>query len=85
MIVKESEARDKWCPFSRVMLVTGTPNGMVAVSGNRMNAPPQDIAAQAEARNPKDARCIGSRCMAWRYADDSVMAGSCGLAGHVDD
>lgn len=28
-----------------------------------------------------DARCIGNRCMAWRWTDPGFEAGYCGLAG----
>jgi hypothetical protein len=70
----EDEAKTKWCPFVR------HPVNMPGYSnGNRFNKPSLDATC----------RCIGSRCMAWRWeilvADESMRnkndRGCCGLAG----
>jgi hypothetical protein len=81
----EDEAKTKWCPFARVSLA-GTKlqisphNRAEADHGSRVDSVP----------NPPYARCLGSACMAWRWAqeplpavvDDAVEGrGYCGLAG----
>jgi hypothetical protein len=51
----EDEAKEKWCPFVRYKSVRG--EGI-----NRwVEEEPQ--------LNPDAARCIGSRCMAWRWTN----------------
>ena len=78
----EDEARQKWCPFVRVMYSYGEGDpGAVAASVNREGGV-----------IPHDCRCIASDCMAWRYdpqatAFDAELTGKerphgyCGLAG----
>lgn len=76
MILKESEAKAKWCPFVRAM----HPNVAENISGiNR----PHHLDAFPEHH------CIASACMAWRiiHADQGMrgthvpVGGYCGLAG----
>lgn len=52
MLVTEEEAKTKWCSFAR----TTDPSESAAV--NRM----------AGGRPDPEARCLGSGCMAWRWA-----------------
>ena len=73
----ESEARQKWCPFVRFN----------ETGANRWTFVDEPDGEYAE--NPDFARCIGSKCMAWReygvvspqYPNRSVTHGYCGLAG----
>lgn len=77
MIVREAEASESWCPFVRS---PWTPDGDGAAAVNRRRD-----------RKPADAApCLGSRCMAWRWAviegvvgeaSASETRGFCGLAG----
>lgn len=64
MILFESEAMSRWCPFAQVGTVLHvprpglTPDRTVGASGNRGTT----------MRRPLDATyCIGSQCMAWRW------------------
>ena len=82
----EDEARQKWCPFARVAMISSSdiecpPCNRLAIDG-----------VSGLEKNPAGARCIASDCMAWRqYADipaDSPyydpelgLGGHCGLAG----
>lgn len=77
----EEEAKEKWCPFARQ--VVG--DAQAAASGNR------DLNCGGPLAVHDGNRCIGSRCMAWRWSEglypkDSFMGGEpsrgyCGLAG----
>jgi hypothetical protein len=81
--MKESEAKEKWCPFSMAPMFIGQ-SGFG--TGNRSF--PAD--KHDEHFRPK---CLGSACMAWRWnvVDSSgpeieslplkVHGGYCGLAG----
>lgn len=77
MIIHESRSAEHWCPFGR-KLMGDTEIG--AAAGNR------DGRDRPEVVSP----CIGSDCMAWRWAyvsgpiGDPVTSdtrGFCGLAG----
>jgi hypothetical protein len=69
--VTEEEAKTKWCPLVR------------------SSAPDDNGASNRWARDPFDGPsnvCIGSACMAWRWADrpdplEALGFGFCGLAG----
>lgn len=87
----ESEAAERWCPFARVQ-------GRNEPAANRF------MVRSADGRefdpNPVQSRCIGSRCMAWRWATGgpdmgfgdveetpgllAARVGFCGLAGKGD-
>lgn len=74
MIIQESDAANRWCPFVRLPWTSDTTSA--AATNRRSNATPEKLAP-----------CLGSRCMAWRrvadvdpdrgHGDD----GFCGLAG----
>lgn len=75
MMLTEKEASTRWCPFTRIG--AGTVGQVVPV--NRLGN--GDIDTRA--------RCIGSRCMAWRWngmhptfkgEPIGEKTGSCGLA-----
>jgi len=76
----EDEAKGKWCPFARAV---------VAVSETTQGLPPQYKAMASGNRflNGTISPCIGSGCMAWRWAlprsieSAETEAGYCGLAG----
>lgn len=68
-MMTEQEAAKKWCPFARVATpVTAYPTGHVitAIASNRASKTAKDAKLEAEVC-PESARCIGSRCMAWRW------------------
>ena len=73
----EEEAKEKWCPFTRVGFWINAPDdSFLATSGNRMT-PMND-----------ECNCIASGCMAWRWSRKdfknlprSEWYGYCGLAG----
>lgn len=84
MILTESQAREKWCPFSRVV-EAGGPVGIPAY--NRAHHQSND----APVSYPAGGLCLGSKCMAWRFERFPVATtgntelrsdrGYCGLAG----
>ena len=56
----EDEARQKWCPFARVAMISSSdiecpPCNRLAIDG-----------VSGLEKNPAGARCIASDCMAWR-------------------
>lgn len=65
MLVSETEAREKWCPFARVLKHTGS----AAAAVNRTNQ--ENLLGT----------CLGSQCMAWRFGVLDDVNGYCGLAG----
>jgi hypothetical protein len=91
MMLTETEAGSRWCPFSRC-LTTGEKgtNGVALTAINR--------GLNGEVGGPATA-CVASSCMAWRFAREEVRApnlnqfpadrgeyrqsdkGYCGLAG----
>lgn len=57
MLLSESEAKTRWCPFSRVIVYDSATDRPVA--GNRW---------QHEASGAIiNSMCLGSGCMAWRW------------------
>lgn len=67
--VSEKEAKQMWCPFSRVVTADGQP------AGNRI-----DKTGQA----PLGTDCFASGCMAWRWSMTAGVVptvGYCGLCG----
>lgn len=82
--VTEEEARQRWCPFGRVAVGSkgiGSMNFMPQVpSFNRI--------AVSETEQALVSTCVGSRCMAWRVAEQSpalppglvAASGCCGLS-----
>jgi hypothetical protein len=92
-IVTESEARKKWCPFARVLLP-------VNQAGNRISTFHLQLAKKSDPRDHEyylqqeaDCNCLGSRCMAWRWAgyrkvrsgvvpQQDEAHGYCGLSGN---
>ena len=83
MLLTESEAKTKWCPFARL------PHGLNRVGGASLDDGPMIAASVC---------CIASQCMAWRWDgyrhDNGVFSaqtekhqervGHCGLAGKVE-
>lgn len=81
MIVTEEQAKEKWCPFARVLLP-------VHQVGNRISTFHMEVARKSDPRDFEhyqrqvaDCNCIGSRCMAWRFTSRFGGEGYCGLAG----
>ena len=80
----EEEAKTKWCPFVRVLAsIDIGPNPVAITSFNVDN------------KGSRHGECIGSACMAWRWAcrpgsngadgrpKDYPGDGYCGLAGEL--
>lgn len=64
MIVTEKEAATKWCPHART--IGFHPMGTLVVR-NRTTAVSDPTVDQQTREAPPACRCIGSRCMAWRW------------------
>lgn len=84
MTYTEEEAREKWCPFARLM--DCLPNNEFCVTANRT-----DVNDEFGERFEQLNKCIASDCMAWRKAripkgiQASVEGGYCGLAGRLSN
>jgi hypothetical protein len=93
VLLTEDEAKEKWCPFTRALYVADADddddddelfedqdpvhNRLVVEGVND-----QGFSAGEELDQGKT--CLGSRCMAWRWAlrpTDGAKVGYCGLAG----
>jgi hypothetical protein len=79
----ETEAQQRWCPLLRA---EGGTVRLGATPASNSIAPTD---AHRAVRNPSWSTCIGSRCMAWRWAPRRLgngqlvpaETGYCGLAG----
>ena len=74
MMISEEVAKTKWCPLA-VVIVRDMYSG---AAGNRSNDKNTGLLTGA--------RCLGSRCMAWRWeiyngAEAVHQAGDCGFCG----
>lgn len=58
----EGEARQRWCPFARLMFVYGAGTGDVGAVAGTVNRVLGSI--------PENSCCIASDCMAWVWAED---------------
>lgn len=68
----EEEAKQKWCPFVRVLVAPNDATWQGSMVTNRGDVPAE----------PADTRCLGSDSMAWRPSGTrSNPTGFCGLAG----
>lgn len=81
-MLTEAEAKERWCPFARVVV-----RPTQEISGRQVVF--QDCVSinrfeEADPGLPSGAKCIGSQCMAWRWAAEGGYGGRpgfCGLAG----
>lgn len=60
MMHTEEEAAELWCPYVRAVDGPGDASNRVRVAYTNTDATPSD--------RPYWARCIASKCMAWRWA-----------------
>ena len=67
----EAEAAERWCPMVRA---AHWPAPTAATNRSHQDEP-----------NPVEARCIGSRCMMWRWHGNQARDGYCGLAGRPQE
>lgn len=80
MLLNEKEASQTWCPFQG-----GGRAWAHSLRPALRPAGPEDVRLGVEHRS-----CIGSKCMAWRFAvvrragEDLAPVGYCGLAGAPD-
>lgn len=89
----EEQAKQKWCPFSRVAMVKReasrltytTPfNRIMEFKTGKLDELPEPVV-------PFNSFCIGSKCMAWRWqvpflpeeGKEQSTQGHCGLAGDL--
>lgn len=72
----DAEAREKWCPFSRIGDVSQEGETAAAINRNTGHLVSRDLYFAKEP--PASCRCIASDCMAWRAFRNN---GYCGLAG----
>lgn len=63
----EEEAKTKWCPFSRVSVMQ---DGAVAYGAPVLNR--IEMHRKNSPEYPVGSMCIGSACMAWRRARETV-------------
>jgi hypothetical protein len=61
MILTEAEAKTKWCPFGRFL-------AEVRVNRTTVAAAAVNTAGANDIRGQATSICIGSHCMAWRWA-----------------
>lgn len=89
MILTEQEAKEKWCPLSRVLVIGQ--NGMpMSMPFNRTIQTDQKVVANAPTGEitlslPESCQCAGSVCMMWRWLDKPPTEpedrrGFCGVA-----
>jgi hypothetical protein len=75
MLLSEDEAKERWCPEARVSYLHETAeNGVTASTYNRT----------WNGYELREARCLGSKCMAWRWINPAIgrqTHGYCGKAG----
>lgn len=63
----EDEAKTKWCPFTRVVVAFADTMSQAATANRDQ---PSTYGAY-----PGPTSCIGSVCMAWRWAQPGIVAG----------
>jgi hypothetical protein len=80
----EAEAKEKWCPFTRVV----GPNRMAPENRISLSAADHDklsLSSHPPRKFPAGTHCLASQCMAWRWAskfyEEQDALGHCGLAG----
>ncbi|KMO21398.1 hypothetical protein [Methylobacterium platani] len=73
-VISEAVARQKWCPWARVSSPADEP------AFNRLGVGISQGCEVPASHVPDMARCIGSRCMAWRQRSRAGY-GYCGAAG----
>jgi hypothetical protein len=90
MLLTEEEATRKWCPLSRVLVIT--PGGASPPAFNRtLQAEAKQIMApgtpgEVTLSLPEATQCAASGCMMWRWLDhektenNGQRRGFCGLA-----
>jgi hypothetical protein len=59
MLLSDGETKNRWCPFGR---------GLVEVRHSVGGAPVQISSCNRSAKGTPTVACIGSTCMAWRWA-----------------
>lgn len=67
------EAKEKWCPLSRIAFQGGTLNRPTYVTAPSLPESVRDTIHGAT-------RCIATECMMWRWFDYRHSDGGCGLA-----
>ncbi len=77
-LISESVAAGLWCPWSRVAAPDEGPTYNRLDAGRERGQPVDPI------KSPRMASCIGSKCAAWRWAEEGLgpSRGFCGAAGN---
>jgi hypothetical protein len=92
-LATEEEATQKWCPFARVLLPVNQAGNRVSTFHMQLAEKSGSSDAEHYRRQVADCNCIGSRCMAWRWAgyrripstictDQDEAHGYCGISGN---
>lgn len=80
-----NDAKQKWCPFSRIREDISTSNNTVPPQGAiqiTMPSPSVSVNRQTYTAYLHDGtKCIANQCMAWRTVLNDLDDGHCGLAG----
>lgn len=76
-LISESVANSLWCPWARVAAPDEGP------TFNRLDAGRERGQQVDSVTSPRMARCLGSKCAAWRWAEEGLgpSRGFCGAAG----
>lgn len=74
MSYTEAEAKQRWCPFARVLATDANGLALTEAAFNRSGP-----VGTNELRIGPAATCIGSGCMAWVWLEQTT--GKCGLVG----
>jgi hypothetical protein len=96
MLLTEAKATECWCPFARVAFVGDTVMNRVSTFHQQLAQKQADRGDDRDLKyyqqQERDTHCVGSRCMAWRWAgyrpvsslttpNQDEAHGYCGLAG----
>ena len=66
----EVDASCKWCPFARVVFAINGNDAMI-VANRRIDG-----------KAMESAHCLASKCMAWKWRDETKVRGFCAMAPH---
>ena len=75
VVITEEGAKEKWCPFARVLVSAGDrSNDVVSLSDHPTTSGNRRLGHEDAA-----AKCIGSGCMLWDWEGTPGVNGYCGL------
>lgn len=88
MLLTEQEAMTKWCPLSRVIVITPQGGASSPAFNRTLQAEPSKVMASGATPEvtlslPESTQCAASGCAMWRWLDREAIEnrrGFCGLA-----